>query len=436
MASTKAVNIEDLDSITSNFNSENPDLIEHTSLRKTLLQGGYECLFVREPPPELPTSCSICLCLLKEPRLIDCECGSNFCRTCIEPVKEKGKPCPLGLCNVTFSTSLPNRQLERVLNEMQVYCSHKESGCEWKGELANLPQHLNIEPSDEERLSGCQYAFLKCLHCKESILRLEILDHETSKCLQRPFSCDYCHNFESTCQDVTDNHWPICPLRPLPCPNKCGLYPERQNLEKHQENDCPATVVECPFSYAGCKIQLPRKDMPFHISENVYTHMSSQATYQHEQIVKFQDMLLSQKQHYEQQLKDFQEAMTLQANDHQRQMEELRESLFKQTAASEQQVKNVQEMLFEQKAQCGKKMEKLQRNLEKLETEKESLRCRINLDKQTLQDQVRKLSSRLEQQSKELERENFFLKQKLEQQAKSVAELLRDAKGHAKNYKR
>ena len=162
MASTKAIPLEDA-SVTSNSATGEND--GHTSLRRTQLQGGYECFFVKDPPQELQTDCSVCLCLLREPHLMDCECGCNFCRTCIEPIKAEGKPCPL--CNSCFTTAIPNRQLERVLNEMYVYCSHKDSGCAWKGELIALPQHLNIEPCTD-RLSGCQYAPLKCSHCKET----------------------------------------------------------------------------------------------------------------------------------------------------------------------------------------------------------------------------------------------------------------------------
>ena len=40
---------------------------------------------------------------------------------------------------------------------------------------------------------------------------------------------------------------------------------------------CPLTLVDCPFNYAGCETQLPRKDMPEHMKETV-THLMSLAT--------------------------------------------------------------------------------------------------------------------------------------------------------------
>jgi hypothetical protein len=44
--------------------------------KKHHLQGGYECIFIKDPPEILQTECPICLCVLKEPYLIDC-CGTE-----------------------------------------------------------------------------------------------------------------------------------------------------------------------------------------------------------------------------------------------------------------------------------------------------------------------------------------------------------------------
>ena len=39
-------------------------------------------------------------------------------------------------------------------------------------------------------------------------------------------------------------------------------------------NDCPLAVVNCDFQYVGCEVQLPRKDMPEHNTENIVQHCS------------------------------------------------------------------------------------------------------------------------------------------------------------------
>ena len=253
------------------------------SEKKHHLQGGYECIFVRHPPEILQTECPICLCVLKDPYLIDC-CGNSFCRTCIEPIKEESKPCPL--CNVQFTATMPDKRLQRTLNELQVYCSHKEAGCEWIGELGSLTQHLNLNSQEEgDRLIGCQLVCIECAFCSEDIQRKDIEEHEEDTCPERPYNCEYCQEYESTHHDVKANHWPVCPFRPVPCPNQCGISPKLKVLDDHIQNDCPLRVIDCAFKYAGCKERMPRKDMPDHITESLALHMSLQAT-NHQQELK------------------------------------------------------------------------------------------------------------------------------------------------------
>ena len=37
-----------------------------------------------------------------------------------------------------------------MLNEMKVYCSHRDAGCTWTGELSKLLQHLSNEPQSSD----------------------------------------------------------------------------------------------------------------------------------------------------------------------------------------------------------------------------------------------------------------------------------------------
>ena len=253
-------------------------LAEDEARKRHKLRGGFECVFVKDPSEHgVQTECSICLCVLREPYLLDC-CGYSFCKSCIEPIKSEKKPCPL--CAVQFTTCIADKRLQRTLNDLQVYCAQKDEGCEWVGQLVNLEQHLNANPlleNDSERLSGCQLTSLECQHCGDSCFRRDLVDHETSVCSQRPYSCEYCRDFKSTFEDVTSNHWSVCPDRPVPCPNGCGSSPELKQLKDHLK-ECPLEVVECAFRYAGCIEKLPRKEMPEHITQSLAIHMSLQAT--------------------------------------------------------------------------------------------------------------------------------------------------------------
>ena len=60
----------------------------------------------------------------------------------------------------------------------------------------------------------------------------------------------------------------------MQCPNKCGSFPERQKLDDHVGKECPLTVVECDFHYAGCEVRLPRRNMPEHLKDGLVAHFS------------------------------------------------------------------------------------------------------------------------------------------------------------------
>ena len=96
-------------------------------------RGGYDCEFVTPPPDVLQTECPVCLQIPKEPCLISCTCGKEFCRECIERIKQDNKPCPM--CNKSEFTFLRHHGSERYLNAQEVFCLHKGDDCEWKGKL-------------------------------------------------------------------------------------------------------------------------------------------------------------------------------------------------------------------------------------------------------------------------------------------------------------
>ena len=188
---------------------------------------------------------------------------------------------------------------------MKVYCSHKERGCEWIGELGKLSQHLNID----QEMPGCLFQSIECSFCNESIQRQNIGEHKSDKCPKRPYSCDYCNNYESTCEDVTTNHWPVCPSRPVPCPNKCGMYPEQQALDTHIDQECPLAIIDCSFRYAGCREKLCRKDMADHVATTLAMHMSLQADNHHQELQKLQEQIKQQNEIIMEQQRDFQEQL-------------------------------------------------------------------------------------------------------------------------------
>lgn len=234
------------------------------------LTGGYECQFVTPFSSDVQTECSICLSVLREPFLVDC-CGYRFCKSCIETVKEDHKPCPL--CNKSFKT-FPDKQLQRMLSQKEIYCKHKEDGCEWTGELTKLDEHLNVECDDsEKRLEGCGYVMLKCSHCEKMVQRQQFKMHNI-RCSGEKYTCEYCNDFSASYPKVAEEHWPQCPAYPVKCPNGCEDELKRSDLNKHLACDCPQTIVQCDLAHFGCEVRVPRVQMTSHIQDGAMDHIS------------------------------------------------------------------------------------------------------------------------------------------------------------------
>ena len=241
------------------------------------LKVGFECEFV-ESPRELQTECPICLHVLREPHQATC-CGYIYCHRCIERVKMASKPCPT--CNSTDFSIFADKRLHKSLYNFKVWCSKRDEGCNWSDELRNLTAHLNAEPIFDRRLIGCDYVKIECSLCHEFMKRKALQNHESVVCVFRPYSCEYCRNFQSTYKEVTEKHQPECPLMPVSCPNQCGMDIVRQNLNNHCKNECEKRLpdkIPCEFGFAGCTEMIPPDEMQLHLDNSLRDHLSLLAT--------------------------------------------------------------------------------------------------------------------------------------------------------------
>ncbi len=238
--------------------------------------GGFNCEFVKPPERDnLQLECSVCLQIIREPHQVTC-CGKKYCYTCIEYIKTSGRPCPN--CSTRDIVSFSDVGLQQKLYVLKVRCSHQKDGCEWTGELGQLDEHLNTDPLTEKHLEGCPFVEINCVYmCGDKWQRQYVQSH-TNECPKRLFSCEHCHHYASTFDNVTNNHWPVCGSFPVPCPNECGSTLQRQNLDSHVADECPLTTINCDFHHVGCAVKLPRQDMPEHQRENLLTHISLLAT--------------------------------------------------------------------------------------------------------------------------------------------------------------
>lgn len=245
--------------------------------------------FVEAPPKQLVLECPICYSLLFNPHIVDC-CGHHFCEHCIQRVKDDETPCPM--CKEEMYTSMKDKGFQRIINQLIIFCPNSTgdkdsvdcanvesnadceptggSKCEWSGEIGLLEGHLNVD----NRIGDCQFVVVGCMHgCGHSDMRLKLSKHE-SMCSQRPYSCDYCGDYESTLEDVVDRHWKECSMYPIECPNKCELrYLARGLLAVHLKEDCELEVVPCPFAWTGCDTRVQRLALNKHKTDSIQEHM-------------------------------------------------------------------------------------------------------------------------------------------------------------------
>ena len=226
--------------------------------------GGYDYEFVSLPPDRLV--CKICHLPSRDPYLSVC-CGHIFCKSCLDNVKKATaitNACPV--CRDEEFETFPNKAVDREVKSLHIYCTNKEKGCEWQGELNDINNHLGNS-------DGCQFEEVKCSNeCGKMIQRRYLISHVETECPCRKVNCQYCHDTGEH-QFIEGQHKEECPKLPLPCPNKCevGSLP-REEMEAHRK-ECPLEMIQCEYYIVGCEVRMARKDKEVHKKENMEGHL-------------------------------------------------------------------------------------------------------------------------------------------------------------------
>ena len=232
------------------------------------MDGGYDYEFVDTPLDML--ICKICHHPSREPHLSDC-CGHTFCKSCLKGYEvslehplikgaSSSSSCPM--CRSKEFKYVRNKQTERVIRSLKVFCNNKNEGCEWEGEINDIDKHL----------IHCQFRMVDCpKSCGKSFQQHHLTNHVEKECIRRKVSCSlcctsgehhfikgqhkhYCPKFPLTCpnecgasllREDIDEHRKICLLEEVDCPNNCGISLQRQNLNEHVTSECPCLIVSC-----------------------------------------------------------------------------------------------------------------------------------------------------------------------------------------------
>ena len=226
--------------------------------------GGYDHDFVNTPPDCL--ICKICHLPSRDPYLSLCG-GHIFCKSCLDNVEKAAaftNACPV--CRDENFLTFCNKQAYREIKRLYIYCTKKEKGCEWQGELNDIDNHLGNS-------DGCQFEEVKCSNeCGKMIQRQYLTSHVETECSRRKVNCQYCHDAGEH-QFIEGQHKEECPKLPLPCPNKCEIENVmRKDMEAHRK-ECPLEMIQCEYYSVGCGVRMAREDKKKHENEEVKEHL-------------------------------------------------------------------------------------------------------------------------------------------------------------------
>ncbi len=239
--------------------------------QKPLESFALDELSLCDPLPSLvDIECPICLqIMLYDPCLVSC-CGHHFCSNCITEAKKNKPACPY--CKADNYDTMADKGLERIIKTIKVKCTCHLKGCQWRGELIDLVDHLRRD----DRQGDCPYAVVECDYkCDYKGERNQLSDHELSSCPKRPYKCHYC-NYNSTYTEVTNEHFKTCKRYPIKCPNNCDtiIKLERRYMDEHVTNECPLTIVSCDYKQDGCGWTGQRQGLEFHYTQYCSTHLT------------------------------------------------------------------------------------------------------------------------------------------------------------------
>ena len=149
---------------------------------------------------------------------------------------------------------------------------------------------------------------------------------------------------------------------------------ERQELATHLKDECSLTLVNCPFYYAGCDVQIPRKDMSEHMKD-LAKHLTLLASVTHTIMRENQDL---------------RETMKKMNQDHRDKMKAMQGEMEEKLQATQQDVQKnqqgVQEKLQVTQQDMQKRLQATQQNVQKkLQVTQQDVQENLQVTQQDMQ---------------------------------------------------
>ncbi|XP_068677052.1 TNF receptor-associated factor 2-like [Montipora foliosa] len=212
--------------------------------------------------------CSYCGLLLRD--AMQTSCGHFYCSSCLGNLMDQVlmvMVCRVDKQQLRGNEVFADKFMRREVEAIVVFCTFTDDGCTWKGEVRHLEGHT----------SGCEYLKVPCVHpeCDWTGEKALLPEHLEIECDFRLVPCEFCHSsvVSRKMKDHQDNE---CPVFPIDC-DKCNKARiPRGKLADHQNpimGDCEGIQGPCPFSQIGCSKTevLSQKEKKEHlINENIH----------------------------------------------------------------------------------------------------------------------------------------------------------------------
>ena len=222
---------------------------------------GYDYQLVNGTPPD-EYICLLCHLLARDAHQANC-CGRIFCRNCLESRRNRSSGYTCASCYSPLAGKyFKDTKTDYDICHLQIYCTNKEKGCNWQGNIKDIDIHI----------PKCPNQVVTCDKCKQIMQGDQLESHVKDKCVLRYYKCVYCqivgkYNF------ITGRHQEVCPDVVLPCTNEgCQQNIKRCNMELHRQT-CPKEIVKCPYYDIGCHTEMKREDIDQHEENNTKIHL-------------------------------------------------------------------------------------------------------------------------------------------------------------------
>ena len=211
--------------------------------------------------------CVICYDPCRDPYMSVC-CGHNFCKSCLDKALKAAVKILCPVCRIEKFSFFQNKQAEREINSLRVFCKNKQKGCDWKGELNHFNNHCGTSSP------VCLFQTVQCPNrCGKLLERRHIENHAKNQCLCRMVTCQYCKK-EGEYKFIAGKHYNDCVKAPVLCPNKCTTNKVPRDEILAHVKVCPLEMVGCEFQSMGCMDKMMRKELQKHKIDCMDKHLT------------------------------------------------------------------------------------------------------------------------------------------------------------------